>query len=331
MTTILDVARRADVSIATVSRVINDDPAVRPSTRRTVEAAIAELDYRPNAAARSLRLARSSTLGLIVSDLANPIYMEVVHGIESVARAHGYSLFLCDGSNDPEAENLHLERLYERRVDGVILYSVGRQPPAVAHFKASKTPVVAMGPSAHRCDLPGVIIDEPTATVAAIQRLLELGHQRIGVINRDVPPGRYRYRTNPIGQQLAAAGFPDQPFVVDATTEEHCRELTRSLLCQSKPPTALIVLTHSLTPHVLHAIYDAGLCIPDDISVIAYGDSAWATVNRPPLSVVSIDYQAWGRETADLLLRCIVAPDEEPPKTIRAAQFIERQSIGPAR
>ncbi len=331
MTTILDVARLADVSIATVSRVINDDPAVRPGTRRIVEAAIAELDYRPNAAARSLRLARSNTLGLIVSDLANPIYMEVVHGIESVARAHGYSLFLCDGGNDPEAENLHLERLYERRVDGVVLYSVGRLPPAVKRFKASKTPVVAMGPSAFRCDLPGVMVSERTATVAAIQRLLDLGHERIGVINRDVPPGRYRYRTSPIAQELAAAGFADQPTIVDATSEEHCRDLTHALLTQPLPPTALVVLTHLLTPYVLQAIYDAGLRIPDDISVVAYGDSAWATVNRPPLSVVRIDYQAWGRETAEVLLHCINAPDDDTPKTLRAAQFIERESTGPAR
>lgn len=330
MTTILDVARLADVSIATVSRVINGDPAVRPNTRRIVEAAIAQLDYRPNAAARSLRRARSHTLGLIVSDLANPIYMEVVHGIESVARTHGYSLFLCDGGNDPAAENLHLDHLFERRVDGVILYAVGDLPPAINRFKASKTPVVAMGPAAVRCDLPGVIVNEPPATVAAIQRLIELGHQRIGVINRDVPPGRFRYRTNPIRQQLMAAGITGQPAIVDATTEEDCRRLTTALLTQPHRPTALVVLTHLLTPHVLHAVYDAGLRIPDDLSIVAYGDSAWATVHRPPLSVVRIDYQAWGRETAEVLLRCIDAPDDHSPKTVRPAQFIERDSIGVA-
>jgi LacI family transcriptional regulator len=329
MTTILDVARLADVSIATVSRVINGDPAVRPTTRRLVEEAIAQLDYRPNAAARSLRLARSHTLGLIVSDLANPIYMEVVHGIESVARAHGYSLFLCDGSNDPEVENIHLERLYERRVDGVILYPAGDLPPAVARFKESKSPVVAMGPAAVRCDLPGVIVNERPATVAAIQRLLALGHRRIGVINRDVPPGRFRFRTNPIRQELEAAGIAGQPTVVDATTEEHCRDLTRALLAGPDRPTALVVLTHLLTPHVLQAVYDAGLRIPDDVSVVAYGDSAWATAHRPPLAVVRIDYRAWGRETAEVLLRRIVAPDEKSPKTVRGAQFIERASIGP--
>jgi LacI family transcriptional regulator len=129
MPTIVDVARLADVSIATVSRVINGDAAVRPRTRRVVEEAIARLDYRPNAAARSLRMARSHTLGLVVSDLENPIFIDVVHGIEAVARERGYSLFLCDAANDREAQNAHLERLYERRVDGMILYAIG-DPPA---------------------------------------------------------------------------------------------------------------------------------------------------------------------------------------------------------
>jgi LacI family transcriptional regulator len=164
-----------------------------------------------------------------------------------------------------------------------------------------------------------------------IRRLIGLGHARIGVINRDVPPGRYRYRTDPICRELATAGFLDQPIVIDAFSEEHCRELTRSLLTQAMPPTALVVLTHSLTPHVLQAIYEAGMQIPRDVSVIAYGDSAWATVNRPPLSVIRIDYQAWGRETAEVLLRRINAPDDDTPKTNRAAQFIERESTGPPR
>jgi LacI family transcriptional regulator len=331
MATILDVARLADVSIATVSRVMNGDAAVRASTRRLVEAAIAQLDYHPNAAARSLRLARSHTLGLVVSDLANPIYMEVVHGIEAVARAHGYSLFLCDGGNDPATENRHLERLYERRVDGVILYSVGDLPPAVARFTSDRTPVVAMGPAAVRCDLPGVIVNEIPATVAAVRRLIELGHRRVGLVNRDIPPGRYCYRTRPIRHELERAGIEwDGSKVVDAGAEEDCRARTHALLSRRNRPTALIVLTHVLTPYVLLAIQEAGLRIPEDISIVAYGDSAWARAHHPPVTVIRIDYQAWGEETAELLLRRIDAPDEETPKTVRGAHFIERASVGPA-
>src|SRR6266508_2926832 len=179
VTTILDVARLAEVSIATVSRVINGDAAVRPQTRRLVEDAIEQLDYRPNAAARSLRLSRSQTIGLIVTDLANPVFTQIVNGIESVARAHDYSLFLCDTGNDPEAENRHMERLYERRVDGVIIYSInGCRADALDRFLASKSPVVAMGPAAFRGDLPGVLVRERGATEAAVERLLALGHTR---------------------------------------------------------------------------------------------------------------------------------------------------------
>jgi LacI family transcriptional regulator len=330
MPTILDVARLADVSIATVSRVMNGDPAVRPATRRSVQNAISELNYRPNAAARSLRLSRSQTLGLVVPDLSNPIFSDVVHGIEPVARARGYSLFLCDTGNDPEAESMHLERLYERRVDGVIFYAIGKAPPALNRFLDTTTPVVAMGPAAFECTLSGVLVNERTATVAAVRRLIELGHTRIGMIHRDTPPGRYLYRTWVIRKEMIAAGVPwVRRMLVNADTGDQAREQTTALI-RDQGATAIVALSYPYAPYVLQAVYDIGLRIPEDVSVLAYGDSAWAIAHRPPISAVRIDYQAWGRETAELLLRRIEAPLAKPRKIRREAQFIERASLGAA-
>jgi LacI family transcriptional regulator len=238
VTTILDVARLAEVSIATVSRVINGDAAVRPHTRQQVEEAIEQLDYRPNAAARSLRLSRSQTIGLIVTDLANPVFTQIVNGIESVARAHDYSLFLCDTGNDPDAENRHLERLYERRVDGVILYSInGCKGDALGRFLASKSPVVAMGPSAFRGDLPGVLVREREATEAAVQRLLDLGHTRIAMIDRDTPRGRFAYRTRAIRQVFASSTIAwDSSLLVHAEEADDCRRKVTALLALPRSP-----------------------------------------------------------------------------------------------
>jgi LacI family transcriptional regulator len=331
VTTILDVAKLADVSIATVSRVLNDDPAVRPRTRRVVLAAIEQLDYHPNAAARSLRLARSQTLGLVMRDLANPIYIEVLHGIEEVVRANGFALFLCDGGDDSAIEDLHLERLYERRVDGVILYSIGEPAPALARFQAQKTPVVAMGPAANRSNIPAVLVNERPATVAAVRRLLELGHTRIALVNKDSPPGRFVYRSEPIRREMADAGLTlDPALVVDAHTGEECRQAMHALLALPDPPTAIVVATHFLTPYVLQGIHAAGLGVPEDISLVAYGDSAWTAAYQPAITVVRVDYETWGRETAALLLRLIVAPEEPIERLTLEAQFIERASLAPA-
>ena len=331
MPTILDVAKRADVSIATVSRVINGDPAVRTRTRRLVETAIAELDYHPNAAARSLRRARTQTLGVVIRDLANPIYIDVLHGIEEVARTRGYALFLCDGGDEDAIVNLHLERLYERRVDGLILYSIGDKPPALDRFRADKTPVVAMGPAAAQLDLPGMLVNERPATVAAVRRLLELGHRRIALINKDTPPGRFRYRVEPIRRELADAGAPlNAALVVNVQGGDECQQETARLLTLPRPPTAIIALTHALTPYVLQGIYRGGARIPDDVSLLAYGDSAWAEAHQPPLSVVRVDYTLWGRETAELLFRCIAAPDAPVIRLSLDAELIERRSLGPA-
>jgi LacI family transcriptional regulator len=331
VSTILDVARLAEVSIATVSRVINGEAAVRPQTRRLVEVAIEQLDYRPNAAARSLRLSRSRTLGLIVTDVGNPVFAQIVNGIESVAREHDYSLFLCNTGNEPDAENRHLERLYERRVDGVILYSInGCKGDALGRFLAAKSPVVAMGPAAFRGDVPGVLVREKAATEAALRRLLALGHTRIAMIDRDTPRGRFVFRTRAVRQVLAAAGIPwDSSLLVHAEGAEDCRANAAALLTRPDRPTAVLIYAMEHTPFVLQSVYDAGLRIPDDVSIVAYGDSPWACAHRPPLSVVRVDYNAWGRESAELLLRRIDAPEEAPPRIARNSEFIDRESLAP--
>lgn len=331
VSTILDVAKLADVSIATVSRVINGDAAVRPRTRRLVEEAITTLDYRPNAAARSLRLARSQTLGLLITDLGNPVYIDVVHGIEDVARAHGYALFLCDAANDAEVANVHLERLYERRVDGLIVYLALEQPPALSLFRDSSRPVVAMGPRAARSGFPAVLVGEIEATVEAIRRVIALGHRRVAIVLRDVPAGRFRYRTEPVRRELEAAGIAwDAGLVLTADDGEACRAVVGAALARPNRPTALIVGTHSYTPWALQAVNQAGLRIPDDLSVLAYGDSAWAAAYQPPLTVVHIDYARWGREAATLLMQIMEPPSVTPPTLTLRAEVIERGSLGPA-
>ncbi|MGH2587614.1 MAG: LacI family DNA-binding transcriptional regulator, partial [Dehalococcoidia bacterium] len=211
----------------------------------------------------------------------------------------------------------------------VILYAIGRPPPALSRFRAANSPVVAMGPSAFCRGLPGVLVSERGATIAAMRRLIDLGHRRIAFINYDTPPGRYAYRTRAIRRELTAEDGPgwNPELLVNVNTVEECRARLAALLGQPNRPTALVVLTTPFIPYVLQSIYEAGLRVPEDISVLVYGDSPWAAAHRPPLSVVAVDYYEWGRETAELLLRQIEAPNETPPRFTRESQFIERASL----
>jgi len=141
MANIHDVARAAHVSISTVSRVVNHDPAVHPALRVAVEEAVRALRYRPNAAARSLRLARTSTVGVVVFELANPALITIVQEVERIARGRGVSIFLCESAGDFDAQGAHLERLLERRVDGVIVHPFGPYHAQVAPVREAGIPV----------------------------------------------------------------------------------------------------------------------------------------------------------------------------------------------
>lgn len=150
------------------------------------------------------------------------------------------------------------------------------------------------------------------------------------MIDRDTPRGRFAYRTRSIRAVLAAGGIPwDRSLLVHADGEEDCRSKAAALLHRPDRPTAVVVYAMDHTPSLLHAIEDAGLRVPDDVSLLAYGDSPWASVLRPPLSVVRQDYNAWGRESAELLFQRIHAPEDAAPVVTRAATFIDRASLAP--
>jgi LacI family transcriptional regulator len=336
MATIRDVARTAGVSIATVSRVINGDGSVHPTLRRLVEDAVQHTGYRPNAAARSLRRARTGTIGVVVPELRNPALTAIVQGIEQVAREREVSLFLCDAGGSFRAQGRHLERLHERRVDGVIIYPIGRFREQIAPLREAGIPVVVVGQRVQAGDLPGLVADEYDASRAAFRLLLDLGHRRIGFIVRGSVTSLPE--TDVMGNRIAAyraahaeAGVPlNEALIVAARTSRETFGRAEALLSGPNPVTALVSGMHTDAPEVLAAIQAAGLCVPDDVSVISYGDSRWAEVFHPPLTVVRTDYDESGRRIADLLFAA--ARGEATPQTIhQQSELVIRGSCAPPR
>src|SRR5262245_3344998 len=160
MTTIQDVARAANVSASTVSRVLNHDASVHPGLRGVVEQAIRDLGFRPNAAARSLRAARTQTVGVVAAELTNPTLISSLYGIEKVATDCDYSLLVADWHGSLELQGRHLERLHERRVDGIILHPVGDYERQLAPLRAAGFPIVIMGRRAASGGTLEVVVDE---------------------------------------------------------------------------------------------------------------------------------------------------------------------------
>ncbi|MGH2587798.1 MAG: LacI family DNA-binding transcriptional regulator [Dehalococcoidia bacterium] len=336
MITIHDVARAASVSISTVSRVVNGDPTVHPALRRQVEDAVHQLGYRPNAAARSLRRTRTETIAAVITDLPNPVSTEIVHGIESVARRRRVNLFLCDTRGSLRVQRAHIESLAERRVDGVIINSVGAHREELAALIEADIPVVIISRRAPGTGFAELIVDEHGASRAAFQSLFDLGHRRIGLVTHrfKVPAGdpmtsphariaAYRHAHSAAGERV------DESLIVAALTVDEAHANTVALLSRPDRPTALVVGTHPYLADCLLAVRRAGLRIPEDLSLIAYGDSRWTEVHQPPITVIRMNYTEYGRRAAELLFAAGAGTATE--RTLfQQAELVTRGSCAPA-
>lgn len=310
-----DVAKKAGVSVATVSRVLNDSPLVTESTRQNVLSAVKALNYQPNHAARSLRAGRSHVIGLIISDIQNPFFTSIVRGIEDVAHQHGYSLVLCNSDEDPEKEKLYINVMRSEEVAGVILASASEANPQVDDLITYNIPVVAIDRQVDGRTIDSVLAANIEGAHAAVVHLLELGHRCIGFIGLPLThtPGKERYE----GYQRALRDnqLPmSQSFVRIADAKQQGGyESTRDLLTQQPCVTALFVANNLMTLGALDAIRERSLRIPDDISIIGFDDMPWANLLQPPLTAIAQPTYELGQRAAELLLERL--KDRDKPVT----------------
>jgi LacI family transcriptional regulator len=325
---IKDVAERASVSVATVSRVLNGDPNVDPEYRKRVRAAVAELGYRPNRLARNLRRQQMEAIGIVVPDIENPHFAEVVRVVEGIALEMGYRVLVCNTDEDAARQAACLSMLADERVSGIVM-SPSDPDGSIDQLRDLGIPVVTIDRALKRASTDLIVADNVPAVRTATQRLIDAGHRRIAFVGgrSEVETGSERqegYLTavEPAGLTgtLANGGF----------RRDAARAAVRELLGRDRPPSALIVANNLMALGALQAIRDCGLRIPQDIAVIAVDNPDWSELLDPPLTVLAQPIRDMATQAAELLIRRIRGEEFAPVHQVYPLELIIRSSCGTA-
>lgn len=309
--TIRDVARHAGVSTATVSRALSGLSTVRPATRDTVVAAATTLGYRPSGIARSLKLRSTRTLGLLVTDIANPYFPEIVRAVEDAALERGHTLLLCTGAEDPGREAMYLELLAERRVDGIIIASSGLQERHREWLSGARVPVVLVNCTSVGPALPAILSDNQSGGRLAAEHLLGLGHRHLGHVSA---PRRYTAAGERLeGIEEAVAAYADAELaVVEGDAHVEGAETATHALLDRHPETTGVLCYNDLSAiGALRALRARGLQVPGDMSVVGYDDIAAAGWVEPPLTTVTQQTATMGRWAVERLTERIGHPGDD--------------------
>jgi LacI family transcriptional regulator len=326
-TTIVDVARSAQVSTGTVSHVLSGARYVRPETRARVERAIDELGFRPSTFARALTSRRTHTVGMIVPDVTNPFFSDLIWQIERALTEAEYALIFGNSANDPERERRYLESLFSRRVDAAILVVTAGVDQTLLHRLAAEIPTVFVDRSVDSI-ADSVIGDNEAGTAAAVDHLVDLGHRRIAFVNGDerLPTGQERRAG--VDAALERRGLAPIGRASGSFTLESGYSQMQALLA-GEAPTAVCAGNDLLAMGVLNAAAERGLRVPDDLSVVGYDDIAYAAFTSPPLTSVHQPGRVMGTETARLLLSRLEGYDGEPRRVVVHPQLVVRGSTAP--
>jgi len=322
--TISDVAAAAGVSVAAVSRVLNDGP-VAEATRARVLSAIASLDYRPRTAARELRSQGQSTLGLVLADLSNPFFAQLADRIVWEARARSAQVVLLTTREDATFEDDAIKALLSRRVGGVIATPTAANSPAWSRLGESGTRLVFVDRSVEGVTADVVRIDNESIAFEATARLLSLGHRRIGIVAGPADSSTGRERVEGYRRALHEHGEPFDGALVRYVPfrGEQGGDAVGALLMLADPMTALLIANTAQSTACARRLRLAGVAIPGRLSLIAFGDEPWTELHDPPISVVRQPVAMLASHAVELALR----EAGEPAEIRVAAELVQRASI----
>jgi LacI family transcriptional regulator len=347
--TITDVARRANVSTATVSRVLSGGGGARDETRDRVLAAARELGYRPSGVARSLRQRATRTLGLIVTDIENPFFPELVRTVEDAARERGYAILLCNASDDPEREAGYLDLLVDRWVDGVVIAASNLGVRHREWLLAAPLPIVLVNSVDRAIDVPTIASDSVLGGRLATELLVRLGHRRFGIItagprNLDAPDRLTGARSG-----LRDAGIPSAAahVAIEEPTVAGGQRAAEAILALDPAVTAIVAYNDLMAIGAMRGIRATDRRVPDDVSVVGFDDVDLAAFVDPPLTTIAQSTGEMGRWAVDQLTRRLgrpatvapangepggaIEPEPEPAAhVVLPVRLVVRGSTGPA-
>lgn len=325
---ISDVARRADVSVATVSRVLTKKTPVSQELSDRVLKAVEELGYRPSRVAQSLRKKISSVLGLIISDIQNPFFTSLVRAVEDAAFQYKYGIFLCNSDEDAAKENFYIDLMISEQVSGVVISPAQERNNPSKKLIDAGIPVVAVDRRMLDLEVDTVVIDNVESSRALVNHLIEDGHTRIGAIlgSDTITTGRERR----LGYMAALADHnipPEKELILTGQPKkEYGYSFTNQLLGSKNPPTAIFAGNNLLAMGALTAIQEKGLVIPDQIALVAFDDLDWTSLVRPAITVVKQPTYRLGAAATDLLLKRINDYDRPITEVVLKPPLCIRQS-----
>jgi LacI family transcriptional regulator len=315
--TISEVARRAGVSAATVSRVLNGRTDVSRDLAGRVHTAVQELGYRPNGVARNLRRQATMVWGLIISDIGNPFFTSVVRGVEDAAHAAGYSLVLCNSDDELAKEQRYIDIALAEQLAGVIISPASEPATDLSALVERAIPVVAVDRRVGRLDVDTVLVDNLSGARLATEHLMDSGCARIACITGPTQTTTAAERLQGFRQAHDTAGRDVDPdlVVLENFKEDGGYHGAQRLLDSPTAPDGLFVANNLMTVGALEALMDAGVQIPADMLLVGFDDIPWARLTRPRLTTVNQPMYDMGRE-AGRLLTARIAGDTSLPRTV---------------
>jgi LacI family transcriptional regulator, galactose operon repressor len=331
MSSLKEVAARAQVSTATVSHVINKTAYVSSTLRERVLKAMRQLNYHPNAVARSLKTNRSRTVGMIIPDIANPFFPLVVRGAEDALRHQGYTLILGNSDGDPDKEELYYNTFQSKRVDGILLIvAPSSSPPEyLRRHNHSATPIVYVDRfhSGLRGDV--IMADNAGGSYQAVCHLVDTGHRRIGIITGPLELTNARLRLEGYERALREHQLPitDQLIRPGKFDVQSGYEQTTELLKLTERPTAVFVSNALMTLGFLRALNEAGVRCPQDVALVSFDDMEWFDFSQPRISAVAQPAYELGAKAAELLVKRIAGElSDQPSRKVLPTRLVIRES-----
>lgn len=304
MANIQQVAQKAGVSVATVSRVLNNATSVSPKTRLKVEHAIKDLNYEPSMLGRNLRNSESRLLLVLLPSISNPFYTEIINGIQNTAIAENYNILLCETDSNPQRENIYFNMVKNKLADGVI-----SMDPTVNKQKlnelAENYPVILCSEYEEGGTIPYVTIDNELAAYQAVKHLIKIGHDKIALINSDEKYLYARQRRNGYERALKEFELPicDEWIYQSKELEfQNGVQAIRVMFQLEEKPTAVFAVSDTLAIGALKGINGSGLHVPDDIAIVGFDNIHFSNMTNPTLTTISQPMYKMGCIAVDMLI-----------------------------
>lgn len=327
--TIKDIARRAGVSISTVSRVVNDNYPVRQEVRRRVEEAIKELEYRPNAIARSLRSSKTNLVALVVADLSGYFFMEAAKGLEGEISRAGYHLVVASSGGDTKKEQKLLETLIERKIDGLVIAVSDSEGANIKKCLKQGMPVVLIDREIKGLAVSQIFWRDFENSYRLVSLLIQKGHWKIAIVNVMLSNPNGNNRLKGYLRALEDAGIPFRKEYASPSNFSAAQACgyVKQIMCREDPPTALYCANNIMLEGTLQALAGAGLRIYEDVSVVAFGALECNKYIVPQITSAEQDSFAMGCQAGQLLLELVSGKRKASVQIAMDSSIIERGSV----